>query len=631
VDECDQVKIFNFSYLKLVEGKNNMWNKAQLEFINAPKDGRYSVISVAGSGKSTIIIERLKKLTQEHKIMQHKILATSFTKTAENNLSKKLNKIGLKEINVSTIHSLAFKIVIANKGENYAKKLIPNYKIRAILYDLFKTTRQPDKDFNEVAILNSIGIQQAYEINYDEKYIMTDDVELEEELLRFYYSGYELEKQKADLYDFSDYIKMAIEIMEGEERKKTLNRRFLFEQILADEFQDSSNQQTHLLECCSKNGNISLIGDFQQAIYSFNGGNQNNLTQYHKKHSNVKIINMSDNYRSDKNIVNICNNLTQQYYGNYDIYKPTQCNSEYNGIVKIKQFEEDIHEAEFVIEKIKKDLENGVTPTEIAILFRNNRHGALVEGLLKKEKIDYTISGSTSIFNYKEIKTIGAILRLFNSEFEEDIAMADLANLRAVMPFKYLPKTDLERIINYSKSQRVSMVSSFKKNNYMKNSNHKQVNDFINKMENIFIDHRNDCTCKNYLEDIVNILKIKEAIEKSEEDTREVKKIALDIIMNKCSNMTIEEAIVFLDEGGDVNKKKRGFGKKKKAGVRLTTIHSAKGEQFDICYFIQAQAIGNQEEYNSSDVNIMYVALSRPKHELYISYVGESALLGVIL
>lgn len=594
-----------------------MFNEKQMEFINT-LEGRVALISVAGSGKTSSTIERIKNIVKSG-VQPEKILATSFTKAGAEALDKKLSKQGIRGVKSCTIHSLAYGIV-TSQDPSKAKKLIPSWKTRSCLFDLYKQLGLPEKDFKGQNIIGAINIQQGHMLKPDDELIEREEFELEEDLIRYFYQGYEDYKKQNDLIDFNDMIFEAIDIISERKRYKG------YEYILVDEANDLSMLQWSLVQKVCPLGNISLIGDFQQAIYAFNSGDQKILMDYYKNFDNVKVINMDINYRSGSEIIKNCNRLTKYWYGDYKYYSETKTGRDNKGLVVYRDFDSPEEESKWVFEQIKKKIEEGTSLNDIAVIYRNNKHSQYIESYLKKENIDYTITGGGSIFAYKEIQTICAILRLIESDFKDDLAMSDLVKARVIQALKFLPNADIDSINYYSKSSGKSLFQSYYADKYRRSSTRGQVIAVLDNIVDIANRFKNDSKIERILKAIVSRFEIEKIIDNEDADNRDGKKLASELVMDKCSNMGLEEAITFLSEGGDNKKKTRRLSKKNKEAITLTTAHGSKGLEYEITYVIQSDKIGGLDD---DGVNLYYVAISRAREELYVCSTGESDLIKI--
>ena len=249
-----------------------------------------------------------------------------------------------------------------------------------------------------------------------------------------------------------------------------------------------------------------------------------------------------------------------------------------------------------------------------------------IEALLKKSNIDYTITGGGSIFAYKEIQTICAILRLIESDFKDDLAMNDLVKARVIQAFKFLPNADIDNINYYTKTSGKSLFQGFYADKYRKPSTRGQVITALDNIIDIVDRFGNDSKIERILKAIISRFEIEKIIDREDAENREGKKLAVELVLEKCGNMRLEEAITLLSEGGDSKKKTRGLGRKKKEAISLTTIHGAKGLQWKYNWLIQADKIG---DINNDGVNLYYVAISRAEEELYICSTGKSDLIEI--
>ena len=420
------------------------FNKQQLEAINH-LEGACSVIASAGSGKSTVLVHRVENLIKNG-VRQEDIQVISFTRKTVEDLVKKLSSMGYSEVDVNTFHSLSAKL-LSKEGYNI-NRLPVFYKIE----NLFKYGYE-NKRLDVKHILSFISFQKVRKIGYKDDFIEYDS-DYTESQLREWYKKYEQYKKKENILDLDDWLFKANDILKSE--KGNLYKK---EFVLVDENQDSNSIQNELLSNLVKKDNIFLVGDYRQAIYGFNGACPEEFMDADKRWSNLKIINMGTNYRSRKNIVQKSNQFISQYYGGYRHYENSTPNNQEDGSIAIYTHIAKENEAIYVAESIKKLLEKGDKPRNIAVLYRNNMDSSHLENELRMRKIDYTVSSGASFFKRKEIEAILCYLRLLQDE--EDGDSFDKIFKFRTYPTKFFPNRLYEDIQRYAMDKSISLYQAF--------------------------------------------------------------------------------------------------------------------------------------------------------------------------
>lgn len=224
------------------------FNPQQLQVIEH-KEGPISVIAGAGSGKSTVLVHRIKKLI-ENGVSQNEIVAITFTRNSANDLKKKLNSLGILDVNVGTFHSVLSKMLLENGIDVYKK--VPTFEIR--------------KRFNAVNfnsdlddILSFISYQKCYMRGYNDVFVAKESAYVDYELSK-YYQIYENLKKEKNAYDFDDYLLEALKIL------RVNPNAFKCKYLLVDEHQDNNMVQNLLMKEMCPSGNIMVVGDYRQCL-----------------------------------------------------------------------------------------------------------------------------------------------------------------------------------------------------------------------------------------------------------------------------------------------------------------------------------------------------------------------------
>ncbi|WP_224752277.1 ATP-dependent helicase [Metabacillus arenae] len=579
------------------------FNDQQLEAINFYK-GAMGVIAGAGSGKSTVLINRIKTLVETHEVNGHDILAISFTKNTADELKSKLNKLGLKDINIGTFHAICSRILAAEGIFINGQNLIKEWQVE----NLFKNMLEKP-DINDIT--SYISYQKNYMRYPTDEFVYKESIYTEEEI-RCLYKTYEEYKQKNMLYDFDDYLLLAYEVLKNNPSKYT------YEFILVDEHQDSNLVQNLLLKELCQSGNLFVVFDYRQAIYSFRGGNPDYAMNFEKDWDNATMINLDVNYRSVSNVVDNANRFIKKYYGTYEHYADAIPFNKNNGEIKGNTYLNRDIEGEKIVEEIENKIKSGVNPSQICVLYRLNSHSFNVECELKRKGIEYEITNDSSFFKRKEINGLLGYLRLIHNPFD-DSAFEDIFRLRNY-PLSYFSNNVLNDIKKYSGENDLSLYESMINMKFDKPWQNKNVEVFENGINKLRLQNEKGTTVTRLIENIVRTFQVDKFIQSKYSNAEELedRMNSIDVLKSFVKGNNLEQFIAYVYSS---NTKK----KSKKNCVKLMSLHASKGLEFEYVYMIGIED-GKFPHYKSElldEVRLWYVGITRSKENLYISQIGE--------
>jgi len=358
-----------------------------------------AVIAGAGSGKSTVLINRIKNLIETHNVPEQDILAISFTKNTADELKKKLKKLGYIDINVGTFHAVCAGLLAKENVFLVFDQMIKEWQIEKLFIG------NGDEKIDTKDIMSFISYQKNYLKTYKDVFMVKESNYSEIELRR-YFKLYEEYKLSNGLHDFDDYMIMCLEMLQKNPNKYT------YEFVLVDEHQDSNLVQNLLLKELCKSRNIWCCFDYRQAIFTFRGGNPEYCMNFSNDWDDSTIINLDINYRSSDRIVDKANKFIKQYYGDYEHYSDAISHNTNDGTINIYSNQDREAEGIRVADQIADFIDKYKTPKEVAVLYRLNAHSSFVENELKKRDIEYDITSDGSFFKRKEIAGILAYMKL---------------------------------------------------------------------------------------------------------------------------------------------------------------------------------------------------------------------------
>ena len=403
-------------------------NECQLEAVKCG-DGPTLVIAGAGSGKTRVLTTRIAYLIKEKKVDPKSILAITFTnKAAEEMKLRVCNMLGDigNIIQISTFHSFGLKIIKENLAKfNLTKEftILDSDDSLLIIKKIMKDNDIDIKIYNPKAIKSRISSAKNEMMSpHDlEKFNVTDI----DEKTCFVYEKYEQKLHNNNSLDFDDLLLLPIQVLKSDKELLTKYQE-RFKYILIDEYQDTNEVQYKLSKLLSeKYKNIYVVGDESQSIYSFRGSNYRNILNFERDYKNARTILLEQNYRSTKNILSAANDIIKNNREKKD--KNLWTLNDDGAKVVIKRANDEIDEANFVANEIKKYYKDGTKLKDIAILYRTNAQSRVMEEAMLKNNLPYKVVGSFYFYNRREIKDLISYLRLIYNN-QDDVSLMRIIN-----------------------------------------------------------------------------------------------------------------------------------------------------------------------------------------------------------
>jgi DNA helicase II / ATP-dependent DNA helicase PcrA len=453
-------------------------NPQQIEAITHG-EGPLLIIAGAGTGKTTVVTERVKHLITQNKATPEQILALTFTEKAAREMEERIDMAlpyGYAQMWTMTFHSFCDRLLRdegIHIGINPGFKLISDTTatsmIRKHIFDwnleYFLPLGNPNKFI--AGILQHIGRLKDEDVSSDNYLTWVNDGKFEDELeknkyqeLSRIYKAYEDLKTKEGVMDFSDLICTTLQLFRSRPNiLKNYQNRFKY--ILVDEFQDTNFAQNQLVNLLAGyNKNLTVVADDDQAIYRWRGAAISNVIQFRENYPTAKLVTLTLNYRSTQEILDRSYDLIQHN-------NPDRLEVKENIDKKLKAIRIDkgtkielIHcdrvenEADAVAVKISKlksenpDLEF----KDIAILIRANAHADPFSRSLYRHNIPFQFLGPAQLFQQPEVKDLIAYLRVLNHIFD-DISFYRVA----AMEYFKIPPRDLAALGGFAKAHNIHL------------------------------------------------------------------------------------------------------------------------------------------------------------------------------
>lgn len=605
-------------------------------------EGPMLVMAGAGSGKTKVLTHRIAYLIQEKGISERSILAITFTNKAAREMKERVialvgNKA--KDMHISTFHSLCVYILRQDID-------ILGYKNNFVIYDSADTLNAiktalsdlniDSKHYPPKRLASTISIaKNDYIFPNDFRKYVNDDYS---EVVYKVYNKYQDLLFKANALDFDDLIMLTLRLFErAQEVLDYYQHRFQF--ILVDEYQDTNISQFKLIKyLAARHKNLFVVGDTDQSIYSWRGASIRNILEFEKDfkddNKNVDIIYLEQNYRSYQNILDVANCIIKNNYSSDKYVKKLWSNKtdDDKQVVYYRAVNSDV-EVEYIAQKIIEKIDKKQYHlNDFAILYRTNAMSLALEKVLKKYHIDYDIYGNVSFFERKEIKDLGAYLRLIVNP-KDDVSFLRIVN----EPRRGIGQSSLELLKNYANLNNLSLLEAIDNIDTLSPKAKSSLISFKQMIETLQ-NELNEIDINDYIDLVLEksgYLEMLQLENTEEADNRienleEFKTLTLDVeedlnelgLINNQVITSYDKLCLILNNIALSSDKSH----KKEDTVKLMTIHAAKGLEFPIVFIYGVEEnifpLGGVEispEDLEEERRLMYVAVTRAKDELYIT------------
>lgn len=565
------------------------------------KNKNVLVVAAPGSGKTTVIINRVNHLIEDRKIPVGNIVVITFTRAAAENMKSRYKKIFNKNIApfFGTFHGLFYKILLR---EGYDVKILDGGKVHGLIKGILSKYFDDVNDDKVKEIFNNISLLKTSlkDIN---QFVPTISSDIFQEC----YFQYEEYKKCNGLWDFDD---LAITVLKLLEDNKNILQRYkrLFKYVLVDEFQDCDDLQIKFLKLINEGNELFAVGDEDQCIYSFRGSKPEYMLNFNEEFKYALKVYLSINYRSVKNIVDtsirIINNNSNRNNKKIEEFKKQ------DGVIRLlKPYNEQIQGQE--IAKFIKGF-CGEKYSDNAVLYRTNIEVRSVIDTLTKAKLPFVLlDKGYNFFEHFICKDIINYLRL-----SIDIYNKEIFNSIINKPFRYISKGSLNYILSFREYKNPFDILIEKKDTPTFQC--KKLDDL--KKEILYL---NKISLGGAIQYIISTLGyidyLREYSIKYGHNLNDLEDILEEFKSAAEGFKTITEFLLHISNVKEQIEKSNAV----EDGVILSTIHGVKGMEFNNVFIINCDE-ENIPHKSSMDENIeeerrlFYVAVTRAINNLYI-------------
>lgn len=596
-------------------------NDKQLEAVEH-KDGPCLVLAGAGSGKTKVLTQRIINLIDSG-VSPYNILAITFTNKAAKEMRNRVeNELGsiTDSIFIGTFHSFGLRILRENYidiGYTSNITILDTDDAKAIVKRILKENGYDPAKYEIRTIINKISSAKNDGISPDEyTKLFLNDLDI---VIGLVYKEYTKLLKDNNSVDFDDLLLKPVELLK---KNKIILEKYQerFKYILVDEYQDTNSIQYELCKLlASKYKNIFVVGDANQSIYSFRNADYRNILNFEKDYKNAKVILLEENYRSTNNILKAANSVIKN---NSEGKKLNLWSSKRDGeLIDYIRCEDEIKEANFVINKIKDLVSNGYKYSDIAVLYRTNAQSRVVEDAFVRNNIPHNIIGSYYFYNRKEIKDLIAYLKLIYNPCDS-VSLERIINV----PKRGIGAKSIENLRKKATENNISMFDAIDSGKEL------EFKKMILKLQEFSL----NANLSDLIEEILSTtgLRMEYEINKSleneakVENLNEFKTVALMFEESGIYDLqTFLENIALVSDRGQYN----NDGDE----VSIMTLHSAKGLEFNVVFLLGMEEglFPHNRSFNSlsnleEERRLCYVGITRAKEKLYLLSARQRTIFG---
>ena len=601
-------------------------------------EGPCLVIAGAGSGKTKVLTHKIAYLISEKNIAPWNILAITFTNKAASEMKERIEKLvdsAAKDIWMGTFHSICVKILrkyIDRIGFDSSFLIFDTSDQRTVVKDCIKSLNLDDKMFTDRSVLSEIS-NAKNEMLEPAAYLAKYNGDFRREKIGEVYSLYQKKLKENNSLDFDDIINYTIKILtENPDVLEYYSSKFRY--VLVDEYQDTNKAQFTLVTIlASYYGNITVVGDNDQGIYSFRGADISNILNFEKDFPGTKIIKLEQNYRCTGNILKAANAVIKHNENKYD--KKLWTENEEGNLPCIYKGDDEYDEARYIAEQINHlKREEYIENSDFAILYRMNSQSRVIETILNREDIPYKVIGGLKFYERKEIKDALSYLRLIANP-SDNISLKRIIN----EPKRGIGKTSLDNIQELSENMGISMYEIIKNaEKYDLNRVYANSREFIDLIEELR-SKKDELKVSELLTEVLNKSGYTKALELESTVEAETRLENLEELMTAAIEFEEEEAVEedmlseFL-EGLSLSSDVDGLEEDENT-VKLMTLHSAKGLEFPVVFLVGMEegifpgykSIGEPKELEE-ERRLFYVGITRAKMHLYLTCAKHRTIFG---
>lgn len=599
-------------------------------------EGPLLVLSGAGTGKTKVLTTRLAYILSRHLAAPWECLVVTFTNRAAREMKERVfGMIGdvASSVWLGTFHSICVKILRVHAelvGLHTNFTILGEDDQKRLLKQIMEANDIDDKKYPPQSVLEKISL-------WKDKGLTVDKIgaDFKDNIMTKIYRLYQTRLVELNCVDFGDIILYTLQILQN--NKDVLERyQNRFKYIMVDEYQDTNVSQYLLIRLLSQiHRNLCCVGDDDQSIYSWRGAEIENILRFNKDFKDAQIIRLERNYRSTQHILAAASALISNNAGRLGktlkVAENSPARQVDNTKIKVISTYNDNEEAAFVAEEIDNTRRDGYAYSDMAVLMRTAAQTRAFEEKFVSEAIPYQVIGGLKFYERAEIRDALAYFRVILQP-DDDLALERIIN----KPARGIGAKTVEKFQTEARAHHISLYAAVEKM-LAEGAVKGKVKTALQELMDRFAEWRRaypalppDDIASSVLEDsgYYDMLKNDSSTEAPGriDNLKELINVMSDTEAYPDLPAFMEHVSLIMDNDNDQNENK----------VRLITLHSAKGLEFDVVFlpgweenlFPHQRALDEGSQALEEERRLAYVAITRAKHRLFISMAHNRRVYG---
>lgn len=599
-------------------------------------EGPLLILAGAGSGKTTVLVNRVQHIVESGLAQPWQVLAITFTNKAAGEIRERLERAIGSEAN--SIWAFTFHSCCARILRRFGERL--GYSSHFTIYDTDdqkrvmkhcqKSLGLTDKIIHHKSILSEISSAKDSLIDAEEYKSMSAN-DYRKAKIADCYELYQKELLKSDAMDFDDIIFNTVKLLEENDDVRELYQK-QFKYVMVDEYQDTSHAQYILVSLLAGGyKNICVVGDDDQSIYRFRGATIENILSFEQQYKNAKVIRLEQNYRSTQNILDGANAIIANNKNRKGKSLWTSAGAGEKIILNTVNSERD--ESDFIVDEIMKNVAHGKKMSDHAILYRMNAQSRNLEITLTKSGIPHKIIGGNRFFDRKEIKDIVSYFAVINNP-ADNVRLQRIINV----PKRGIGETMFANVLEIATGLGISAFEVCERSDEFQKTlrSAQKLMGFAGMIKHFQALLEEGMNLSDLLQEVLDETKYFDYLDEDPETAEDRKNN-----ISELSSMFIKyqeedeefDLSSFLEDVALVSDID-SYNETDDAVV-LMTLHSAKGLEFPIVFIPGMEEgifPGNQSIYSDEDLEeerrLAYVGVTRAKEKLYLINARQRMLYG---
>jgi len=599
-------------------------------------EGPLLILAGAGSGKTTVLVNRVQHIIESGLALPWQVLAITFTNKAAGEIRERLiNTVGdeARDIWAHTFHSCCGRIL-----RRFADRI--GYTSHFTIYDtddqkrvmkhVQKSLGITDQILHHKSILSEMSTAKDSLIGPEEykKYSQND---FRKARIAECYELYQKELLKADAMDFDDMIFNTVKLLDENDDVRELYQK-QFKYVMVDEYQDTSHAQYVLVSLLAGGyNNICVVGDDDQSIYRFRGATIENILSFEHQYKNAKVIRLEQNYRSTQNILDAANSVIANNKNRKG--KNLWTSSGAGEKIIFNTLDDEADEASFIADEILKNVKNGRKMRDHAILYRMNAQSRNIEITLSKSGIPHVVIGGHRFFDRKEIKDIVSYFAVINNP-ADNVRVQRIINV----PKRGIGDTMFANVMEISTGLGISAFEVCERADEFQKTQRaaRRLGEFADLIKHFQQCLEDGMSLSDLLQEILEKTEYNEYLDEDPDTAQDrkdnINELSTMFIRYQQENKDFElsdflEDVALVSDIDTYNSDDDA--------VVLMTLHAAKGLEFPIVFIPGMEDgifPGNQSLFSEEDLEeerrLAYVGITRAKEKLYLLNARRRMLYG---